>query len=299
MPQKIVPNIWFDGNAEEAVEFYARILPNTTGRILVRYPETGLPDFQREMAGKPLTAEIVIDDYQIVFINAGPEFTPTPAISFMLNFDPSRDPDAASSLDRTWAGLLDGGEALMEIGEYPFSPRYGWIRDRYGVTWQLILTNPDGEPRPFVMPSMLFCGAAQNKAKEAIARYTALFPDSAVGMVVEYTTATGAANADSVMFGDFTLAGQWFVAMDSIDEKDFTFGCGVSYQVNCADQAEIDHYWAALSRVPEAEQCGWCADEFGVSWQVVPAGAEAMVMTPGAYQAMMGMKKIVIADFPG
>ena len=295
--QKIIPNLWCNGTAEEASAFYASVLPDTTGGVTARYPATGLPDFQKEMAGKALTAQISVDGYDIVLINAGDEFTPNESISFMLNFDPSRDPGAGDALDRTWDGLADGGTVVRELGEYPFSPGYGWIRDRYGVTWQLILTNPDGDPRPFVMPSLLFCGAAQNKAKAFIRKYTALFDDSSMGMVVDYTTAAGPVRADSVMFGDFTLFGQWFTAMDSLDEQDFTFDCGVSLQVNCDDQDEIDRLWDAMSAVPEAEQCGWLADEFGVAWQIVPVNMGEYMTGPDAYQAMMGMKKIIIADF--
>lgn len=296
--QKIVPNIWFDGDAAEAVDYYAQILPGTTGRVLMRYPDEGLPDFQKHLAGEPLTAEIVIGGFQIVFINAGPEFTPNKSVSFMLNFDPSRVADAASNLDLVWAGLADGGEVLSELGEYPFSSRYGQVRDRYGVVWQVILTDPEGEPRPFVIPSLLFCGRAQNRARDAIAKYTSLFDDAGLGMLVEYSTPTGPARADSVMFADFRLAGQWFTAADSPEPTDFSFTCGVSLQVNCADQAEIDRFWDALSAIPEAEQCGWCADEFGLSWQIVPAEMDSLMTGPEAYGAMMGMKKIVIADFP-
>ncbi|MFT3715567.1 MAG: VOC family protein [Gordonia sp. (in: high G+C Gram-positive bacteria)] len=294
--QKIVPNIWFDGNAEEGAEFYASVLPKTTGSVIARYPTDGLLDFQKPLAGKPLTAAVDIDGYRIILINAGDEFTPNESISFMLNFDPSVDPDARGTIDRVWDGLADGGQVVKELGEYPFSPRYGWVRDRFGVTWQLILTNPDGDPRPFVMPSLLFCGDAQNQAKPFIRQYTSLFDDSRIGMVVDYTTAAGPVRADSVMFGDFTLAGQWFTAMDSLDEKDFTFSCGVSLQVNCADQAEIDRLWDAISAVPDAERCGWCADRFGMSWQIVPADLGAHMTGPDSYAALMGMKKIVIAD---
>lgn len=296
---KIVPNIWCNGNAEEAAEFYASVLPGTSGGVLTRYPEEGLLHFQREMAGKPLTAQVRIGDYQLVLINAGPEFPPNPSISFMLNFDPSRDPGTAAALDRVWAGLADGGEVLMELGEYPFSPHYGWVADRYGVTWQLILTDPAGDPRPFVMPALMFCGPVLNRAEAAIAKYTSLFDDSAVGTMVHSTAATETADTDGVMFSDFTLAGEWFVAVDSPGPHDFTFSNGVSLQVNCADQAEIDRYWAALSAVPEAEQCGWCTDEFGVSWQIVPADMDALMLTPEVYAAVMGMKKIVIGDLPG
>ncbi|UQE73717.1 MULTISPECIES: VOC family protein [unclassified Gordonia (in: high G+C Gram-positive bacteria)] len=295
---KIVPNIWCNGTAEEAAAFYASVFPRTRGAVIARYPDEGLPDFQREMAGKPLMAEVVIDGYQLMLINAGPEFSPNESITFLLNFDPDRDPDAAGTLDAVWAGLVDGGEVVRELGEYPFSPRHGWVRDRYGVTWQLLLNNPDGETRPFVMPSLLFCGPAQNRARAAITKYTGLFPDSGIGMVVDYSTTTGAVRPDSVMWGDFRLAGQWFTAMDSIEPQDFSFTCGVSFQVNCDGQEEIDRLWAALSAVPEAEQCGWCADEFGVSWQVVPGDLGERMVTPEAYRAMLGMKKIVLADLP-
>ncbi|GAA4754447.1 VOC family protein [Gordonia alkaliphila] len=296
--QKIVPNIWCDGNAEEVAAFYASVLPNTTGRVQARYPSDGLPEFQQEMAGKPLTVEVLIGDYQVVLINAGPEFPPNPSISLMLSFDPAQDPDAVVALDRVWAGLSDGGEVLMELGEYPFSPRYGWVRDRYGVGWQ-VFESPDGSPpRPFVMPLLLFGGAAQNQAGPAIALYTWLFDDAEVGVRVDYESAEGPVSAGSVRYADFTLSGEWLAAMDSALPHDFSFTCGVSLQVNCADQAEIDRYWESLSAVPEAEQCGWCADRFGVSWQVVPADLESAMVTPEAYTAMMGMKKIVIADFP-
>lgn len=296
--QKIVPNIWCNGTAEEAVEFYASVLPEASGRVLSRYPEEGLHDFQKDMAGKPLTAEVLVDGFQLILINAGPEFSPNPSISFMLNFDPFRDPEAAAALDQVWAGLADGGEVLMELGEYPFSPRYGWVADRFGVTWQLILTDPAGEPRPFVLPSLMFCGPAQNRAEAAIDEYTSLFADSAIGTMVHYATATDTAAAGAVMFSDFTVAGQWFTAMDSAGPHDFTFGNGVSLQVNCADQAEVDRYWAALSAVPEAEQCGWCTDGFGVSWQIVPVGVDELTVTPEGFAALMDMKKIVIDDFP-
>lgn len=295
---KIVPNIWCDGHAEESAAFYASVLPNTTGAVLARYPDTGLPAFQQQMAGKPLTAEVVIDGYQVILINAGPEFPPNPSISLLLTFDPTRDPDATATLDRVWAGLADGGEVLRPLGEYPFSPRYGWVRDRYGMTWQLILRADDQPPRPFVMGAMLFCGAAQNRAGPALELYTWLFDDAEVGVRQTYPEASGAAAAGAVRYADFAVGEQWFAVMDAADTEDFSFTCGVSFQVNCADQAEIDRYWEVLSTVPAAEQCGWCVDRFGVSWQVVPADMEAVMVTPEAYTAMLGMKKIVLADFP-
>ncbi|MFT4088751.1 MAG: VOC family protein [Gordonia sp. (in: high G+C Gram-positive bacteria)] len=293
--QKIIPNIWFAGNAEEGGALYASAFPGATSTVTARYPEEGLLDFQKEFAGASLTVGVDIDGFRLQLINAGNDFRPNPSISFMVNFDPSRDEQSREHLDAAWEALSEGGTVRMELGEYPFSPRFGWIEDRFGVSWQLILTNPDGDPRPFVMPAFLFTGPAQNKTKAAVAKYTELF-DGTIGTVVEHTAQTGPAAADAVMFADFTLGDEWFVAMDGDDSHDFTFGPGVSLQADCADQAEIDTLWEALSAVPEAEQCGWCVDEFGISWQVCPAAMDELMISPAAYQAMMQMKKIVIAD---
>ena len=99
------------------------------------------------------------------------------------------------------------------------------------------------------------------------------------------------------MFADLQLFGQWVALMDSGVDQDFTFSPGVSLAVACADQAEIDHCWKHLSSVPEAEQCGWCVDRFGVSWQVLPDNLMELTGRPGGYQKMLEMKKIDIAAF--
>ncbi len=297
--QQIVPNVWFVRTAEEAGAFYASVLPSAESSIGSRYPEA-LPDWQADFAGDVLTVDLTIDGYRLVLINAGPEFSPNPSISFMLNFDPllfGGDSDAARArLDDTWAALSEGGSILMPIGEYPFAQRYGWVSDRYGVSWQLMLTDPEGDPRPFVIPSLMFSGPAQNRAREAVELYTSLFDEAGIGTVAEYPEKTGPAEAGNIMFSDFRLAGQWFAAMDSGVEQDFSFTPGVSLEVNCRDQAEIDRFWEALSTVPEAEVCGWLEDRFGVSWQIVPENMNELIERPGAYDRMLAMKKIVIAD---
>lgn len=99
------------------------------------------------------------------------------------------------------------------------------------------------------------------------------------------------------MFSDFTLNGQCFAAMDSAVAQPFSFSPGISIEVQCEDQAEIDRLWEALSAVPEAEQCGWLQDKFGVSWQVVPKNMGDLMARPGAFEKMLNMKKLVIEDF--
>lgn len=300
MSQKIIPNIWFDRNADEAGTFYTDVFPGATANVGARYPDD-VPGWQADFAGKTLTVDLVIDGYLLTLVNAGDEFRPNGSVSFMLNFDPLRfdgDRDATRvRLDETWAKLVDGGSVLMELGEYPFSPHYGWVQDRYGVNWQLLLTNPGGDPRPFLIPQLMFCGPVENRARDAATFYASLFPDAEVGFIAEYAQQTGPADAGSVMFGEFRLAGQWFSMMDSAVEQDFTFTCGVSLEVRCADQEEIDHYWDALAAVPEAEACGWLADEYGLSWQIVPENMGELMQRTGAYEKMMRMKKLIIADF--
>lgn len=295
--QRIVPCLWFDHKAAEAVTFYTSVFPDARMSATQYYPSEGLLDFQQEFAGKELTVEFEIGGYRFVAINAGPEFVVNPSVSFMLNFDPSRDPEARGHLDALWESLSEGGHVLMPLGEYFFSKRYGWLQDRYGVSWQFILSDPAGEPRPFIVPSLLFGGAAQNRAGEALDHYQQVFPGARVGTVVPYPEQAGPARPGDVMFGDIELLGQWFALMDSGVEQDFSFNCGVSLIIECTDQAEIDRYWDALSFYPEAEQCGWCADQFGLSWQIIPVNLDELMQAPGAYQKLMQMKKIETAAF--
>ncbi len=300
MGQKITPNLWFDHKAKEAADFYVSAFPNSSIVSVMNYPKTaeeGLADFQQDLAGKELTVEFKIGDQHFVNINAGPDFTFNPSVSFMVNFDPSQDEQASQHLDELWATLIDGGEALMPLDAYPFSKKYGWVKDRYGLTWQLILTNPEGEPRPFIVPSLLFSGKNANHAEEAINYYLSVFKNTKPGTQARYTEDTGPAKAGSLMFADFMLDGQWFAAMDSGTEQSYAFNEAVSFSVACKDQDEIDYYWGKLSTVPEAEVCGWCKDKYGMSWQIVPENMEEIMKKPDAFANMMKMHKIVIADF--
>jgi len=300
MTQKITPNLWFNGNAPEAVDFYVSAFPDSKAVSTVYYPKTaeeGLADFQLGLAGKVLSINFELGKQRFTAINAGPEFAFNQSISFMVNFDPSRDDQAQEHLDELWAKLSDGGEALMPLGAYPFSKRYGWVKDRYGLNWQLILTNPGGEPRPFITPVLLFSGKNTNHAEEAIKFYLSVFKDSKQGVLARYNEDTGPAKKGSLMFADFMLAGRWLAAMDSGAAHDLSFNEAVSLSVACKDQAEIDYLWEKLSTVPASEQCGWCKDQYGLSWQILPASMEELMQKPNAFAHLMDMKKIVIEDF--
>jgi len=299
MSQAITPNLWFDGNAKEAVDFYVSVFPGSKINGSSNYPnsaEEGLAEFQLELAGKVLTLDFNLAGHDFTAINAGPEFKPNSSTSFMVNFDPSHDEQASEHLDLVWQKLLDGGKALMPLGEYPFSKHYGWLEDKYGYSWQLILTNPGGEERPCIIPSLMFGKDKVNHAEEAINFYIDVFGNSRIGTLARYTEETGPAKKGSLMFADFQLRGEWFAAMDAGTKQDATFNEAVSLAVLCEDQAEIDRLWSKLSAVPEAEQCGWCKDKYGVSWQIVPKNMGELMQKPGAYAHMMEMHRIVIED---
>lgn len=298
--QKIVPNIWCRRNAEEAAAWYAETFDDASWEVEARYPASGLLDFQREFAGEPLAIGLSIAGMRFTLINAGDEFSPTPAISFMLNFDPlvyaSDEELARAALQQLWDRLRIGGRVLIELGATDFSPLYGWVEDRFGVSWQLILTDPAGEPRPFIMPCLLFAPTAGAGAAAAVDHYLAVFEDASLGVRVPVPDPAAHARPDAVLFSDFMLCGQWFVAMDAPEVQAASFTCGVSLEVRCIDQAEIDRLWEALSAVPEAEQCGWLEDGFGVSWQIVPRYMGELMRRPGAFEHMLGMKKLVIEE---
>lgn len=292
---KIVPHLWFDTEAEEAAAFYTSLFPDskiTNVTTLRDTPSGDTPVVSFELAG-----------HRFMAISAGPLFEPNPSISFFLNFDPSTDPDARENLEAMWQKLSEGGTALMPLDKYPFSELYGWVEDRYGISWQLILSDPEGEPRPFIVPSLLFVGDVAGRAEEAMHLYMSIFEDAREGTVARYGPDQEHDEEGTIMFADFVLEGQWFAAMDSAHpDHAFAFNEAISLVVHCETQEEIDHYWDALSAVPEAEQCGWLKDQFGVSWQIVPAALGEMMAegTPEQVdrvtQAFLPMKKLDVAE---
>ncbi len=267
--QKIVPHLWFDTEAHEAAGFYCSVFPDS--RI------TGLTTLHNTPSGDCEVVSFTLWGCSFMAISAGPVFQFNPSVSFMVNFDPSRNEDAKTRIAEVWGKLSEGGKVLMPLEKYPFSERYGWIQDKYGLSWQLILTNPEGEERPPMIPSVLFVGDVCGKAEEASDFYLSVFKNAKRGAIARYPAGMEPDQEGAVMFTDFMLEGQWFAAMDSAREHDFAFNEAVSFIVNCEDQSEIDYYWEKLSAVPAAEQCGWLKDAYGLSWQIVPAVLDSMM----------------------
>ena len=303
--QKITPHLWFDKDVKEAAEFYTSVFPNS--KI------TNLNTLHDTPSGDCDVVTFKIMGYTFMAISAGPLFKFNPSISFMVNFDPSQDKQARTRIDEIWEKLLDGGKALMPLDKYPFSERYGWVQDKYGLSWQLIFTNPEGEERPLIIPSLLFVTDACDKAEEATDFYLSVFSakgrsasggkNTKRGQIVRYPAGMEPNKEGAIMFTDFMLEDQWFAAMDgSSNMHHFKFNEAVSLMVNCVNQKEIDYFWEKLSAVPESEQCGWLKDKYGVSWQIVPAAMDKMMAKGSKEQiarvteAFLKMKKFDIRE---
>ena len=290
MTQKITPNLCFDKEAVEAAEFYTSIFPDSK--------RTFTSQIKNMPSGDCDIVSFELMGYEFQAISAGPHFKPNPSISFMVNFDPKYDKDARKRIDEIWDKLSEGGKILMSLDTYPFSERYGWIQDKYGFSWQLIYTDPEEKDRPRIIPSFLFVTDTCDKAEEATGFYLSVFKNTKRGAISRYPADSESNKEGSIMFTDFKLEDQWFAAMDgSTRMHDFTFNEAISFMINCKDQKEIDYYWDKLSAVPEAEQCGWVKDKYGVSWQILPQHMDKLVAeSPKKVAAMLKMKKILIAD---
>jgi predicted 3-demethylubiquinone-9 3-methyltransferase (glyoxalase superfamily) len=286
--QKIVPCLWYDGDGETAARRYAELIPDSEIGTVTHYPDAG-----QELHGrKPrsvMTVSARLGDTEVMTLNAGPQFKFTPAISLFAILE-----DRAA-VDRLWEGLADGGKVMMPLDKYDWSERYGWLADRWGLNWQVALGKKADTGRT-VTPSLLFGGEAAGQAQAAIDHYTSVFPGATVDGVHRYD-GSGKDAAGTIMHAQFRVDGQAIMAMDSA-EADAAFNEAVSLMVNCEDQAEIDRLSAALSAVPEAEQCGWVKDRFGVAWQIVPRALWGMMASSdGAarermFAAVWSMKKL-------
>jgi len=295
--QKIVPHLWFDKEAKEAANFYCSVFPEARITSSMTLHDTPSGDCD--------VVSFTLSGHRFAAISAGPFFKFNPSVSFLLNFDPSKDRQARENLDALWAKLSQGGTALMPLRQYPFSERFGWVQDKYGLSWQLILSNASGEERPFITPSLMFVGAVCGKAEEASNFYLSVFRNAKRGITARYPNGMEPDKEGTIMFTDFMLLGQWFAAMDSAHMHDFAFNEAVSFMVYCDTQEEIDYYWDRLSAVPEAEQCGWLKDKYGLSWQVVPVVMDKMLQDQDrerldrVTQAFLKMKKFDLAALQG
>lgn len=278
MNNDIFPCLWCDGTAQASAVFYTDIF---NGKITLDTPGVIM---------------LEIFHQKMMLLNAGPQFVKNPSISFMVICDREEE------VVEYWEKLSDGGTALMSLDEYPWSKKYGWIQDKFGVSWQLY-TGKTPQNNQRVVPTLMFVGEHNGKALQAMEFYTRIFPDSAINGILKYKDGGGHDVPENVQHAQFTLDDYTWYCMDSSFDHKFQFNEAVSMVVLTDDQTETDYLWEKLiSNGGNESRCGWLKDQFGVSWQIVPKRLVELLNHPDldkaqkAVHAMLQMTKIIIAD---
>jgi len=270
----IYPCLWFNNQAQEAANFYCSVFDG--GKIL-------------SDGGVAVTFEIAGSTF--MGLNGGPSFTINPSISFFLFCKNTNE------VIEKWQKLSENGSILMPLDSYPWSEKYGWCSDKYGINWQIMVAS-DNTPTPTIVPAMMFTQKNAGKAEEAIHSYTSIFSNSSISDLNRYQEGEGD-TPGLIKHGRFLLNDKLFIALESSHPHGFTFNEGISFVIPCDTQEEIDYFWQKLTDSGSEGQCGWLKDKYGVSWQVVPTMLSELmsdrIKAPKVIEAFMKMKKFDIA----
>lgn len=281
MNNDIFPCLWYDGDAKESADFYCKVFD---GKIT---------------ADTPVVMNIEIFGQKLMLLNGGPHFTKNASVSFMVICE------TEAEVQKYWDQLLDGGMALMPLDSYSWSKKYGWVKDKYGVSWQIFLGEKASEQK--VIPTLMFIHENNGKAMEAMQLYTSIFPNGKIGNILKYGEG-GEGHpipepAENIQHAHFEIDGYDFFCMDNSYDHPFDFNEGISMVVMTDDQEQTDQYWNSLtSNGGRESMCGWLKDPYGFSWQIVPKRLIQLMSDPDqekaqkVVQAMMKMQKISIAD---
>jgi len=275
MATPVYPCLWFDdqaNQAKEAVSLYCSVFKNS-----------------RIISESPIVVTFELNGKKHMALNGGPMFPITPSISLFATCD------SVEETNRIWDELAKEGNVLIPIGTYPWSERYGWLKDRFGMTWQISSSGAkDGNLR--IIPSLLFTDEKFGKAAEAVSFYLGIFENTSLNEMQKYPD--GDVNAGKTLYSEFSLNTAEFIAMDGPGEHHFDFSEGVSLVIECEDQQEIDHYWEKLTAGGEESMCGWLKDKFGVSWQVFPGILNQLMSNPEkagrVFESFKNMRKFEI-----
>ncbi len=269
----IYPCLWFNGNARQAADLYCSVFKNT-----------------KVTADNPMVVTFESAGQKFMCLNGGPGFAINPSISFFVVCETEKEVDDA------WNKFLDGGSVLMPLDKYWWSDKYGWLQDKFGVSWQLSLGKMEDVGQKF-SPLLMFTGKMAGKAEEAIGFYTSIFDNSGIMGIARYEKGEPDVEG-TVKHGQFNLGKNVFMALDSSLPHQFGFNEAISLVVECEDQEEIDYYWNRLTQGGEESQCGWLKDKYGVSWQIIPSILEVLMSDPSrserVVKAFLRMKKFDI-----
>ncbi|WP_105122261.1 VOC family protein [Streptococcus suis] len=252
--QPIIPHLWYDTEAKEAVAFYVDLFG---GKLDWTYTITDTPSGDSDLI------QFQLGDMTLAAISAGPYFKLNESMSLMVNVA-SKD-----EVTRLYQALSEGGRILMPLGEYPFSPYYVWLEDRFGLSWQLSYA-PDLVKSYQFDICLLFSQEQVGLAQPMLDYYKDKLPQASVGQLSYYGEGEAAVEAAKLNYAELLIAGQKMIVMDHGYGGEASFNEAFSLMVYVDSQDELNFYYDLLSAVPEAEMCGWVKDQFGISWQIVP-----------------------------
>lgn len=273
MTHELSTCLWFDGKAKQAMEFYKTVFEDV-----------------EIISENPLAVNYRIYGRRFMNLNGAAGFAINPSISFFISASTEQE------AEELWVKLIQGGQALMPLGSYPWSEKYGWCSDQFGVNWQIMLGHHSSNK---IMPNLMFVGQNAGKAAEAIEFYTQLFDYSKTIQINTYEK--GEPDTEGfIKYAQFELMNLPFGAMDSSAAHQFNFNEGISFIITVDTQEEIDYYWNTFAHGGQPARCGWIKDKYGVSWQVVPSILGKLMTNPAtapkATYAFLQMSKFVIAD---
>ena len=291
--QKIIPFLWYDNNAEEAVHFYTSVFDNSKILSITRYNEDSAKATGQK-ANSAMTIGFQLEGQNFTALNGGPHFKLNQSTSFFVYCE------SDSKIENVFKKLSDGGQVIFPLDKYDWSPKYAWVMDKFGLSWQLDVDKINNPQK--IVPAFLFVNDKVLKVKEAVNYYSTVFPDSKIMMEWPYDKSAGLPDG-TLLFAQFKLSDYLFNAMSGMGEHKFDFNEAFSFVVNCKDQEEVDYYWNKLTADGGVEsQCSWLKDKFGISWQIVPTRMIELlsdadpVKSQKIMMAMLNMKKIIISD---
>jgi len=277
MKKKITPCLWFDpaaAGAKEAAIFYCKQFANA-----------------KIVSQSPIVTEIEVSGQHITLLDGGPMYQPNPSISFFYICE------TAEEINRIWEAFSKEGSVLMPLDKYGWSEQYGWINDKFGISWQFSLGKVEDVGQR-VTPCLLFVGKQYGRAEEAVHYYSGIFKNASLESIHRYGSNEAPDIEGKVKHAQLAMNGQKFMLMESAHAHNFTFSEGVSLTIHCETQDEIDYYWEKLTESGEESMCGWVKDRFGVSWQIIPTILSKLMSDPAkagkAARAFMQMRKFDI-----
>lgn len=275
---KLYPALWFDQNGVEAAKLYCSVFDDS---IIINESE--------------LTVTFELSGYYIIGINGGSKYRPNPAVSLYVTCVNEEE------INTKFKILSEDGIVMMAPGTYPWSSYYTFFEDKFGVSWQLTLSE-DKSTDPKFIPSLLFANQKNGKAKTAVELYTSIFKNTVIEEISYYGENQGN-TCGNVLFSRFTIEGFPFIAMDAPGNHNFDFNEGFSFVITTKDQNETDYFWNMLTANGGEElPCGWLRDPFGICWQVIPERFSELISSGSPdqkqriFQAMQLMKKLIISD---